>query len=96
VQTRMKKAKKELSRGNKVRVVLQFKGREKGSMEQAADKVFNAFYDHVSKIAVWEQKPQKVGELRMLAYYAPKSSQPQEATDESAVETEVTDGRAAC
>jgi translation initiation factor IF-3 len=67
----MKKARKEMSKGNKIRLVIKFKGRERESMIPLAEGIVEQMYEHLEDIALWEQKPQMRGE-RMLAYLTPK------------------------
>lgn len=71
VQVRMKKAYKELYRGNKVRIVIAFKGRENESMVDIAEGLCTSIYEHVSEFANWEQEPTLNGRT-MTAYLTPK------------------------
>jgi translation initiation factor IF-3 len=59
----MRKAHKELSKGNKVKLVVQFKGREMSSMIPIAEELLGKVFDHVHEIATYEIKPKIQGRL---------------------------------
>ena len=56
-QVRKRKAHKELSKGNKVKILVAFKGREKESMIPIARKLVDQIFEHVAGIASFENRP---------------------------------------
>lgn len=69
----MRKAKKELSKGNKIRLVFDFKRQELSSMVPLAEKIAQELYEHVKDVANWETEPTMNGR-KMIAFIAPKQS----------------------
>jgi translation initiation factor IF-3 len=74
VQVRMRKAHKELSKGNKVRLVIQFKGREMRSMIPIAEKLAHKLFEYVEEVGTWEVRP-KVQGRQMVAFITPNKPQ---------------------
>jgi translation initiation factor IF-3 len=56
LQTKSRKAKEFIEDGNKVRCVVQLKGRQK-SMPERGEIVMYKFYEMVSESAIWEDEP---------------------------------------
>lgn len=61
----MRKAHHELSKGNKVKLLVAFKGREKESMIPIARKLIEQIFQHVEEVASYENRPMLQG--RFLA-----------------------------
>jgi translation initiation factor IF-3 len=71
VQVRTKKARKELNRGNKVRLVFTFKGREEESLIELAEQICEEIFENVQSLATWESAPRLNGK-NLVAILAPK------------------------
>jgi translation initiation factor IF-3 len=56
LQTKSRKAKEFIEDGNKVRCVIQLKGRQK-SMPERGEIVMYKFFEMVSELAIWEDEP---------------------------------------
>jgi translation initiation factor IF-3 len=54
---RKRKAHKELSKGNKVKILVAFKGREKESMIPIARNLVDQIFEHVEEVATYENTP---------------------------------------
>jgi translation initiation factor IF-3 len=67
----MRKAHKELSKGNKVKLIVQFKGREIGTLQDVARSMLHSVYTHVEEVGAWEQQPRMQGR-NMFAVVVPK------------------------
>lgn len=75
LQVRMRKAHKELSKGNKVKVVVQFKGREMSSLIPTAKDLVQQLADHVEDVSTLESAPRIQGR-QLVATLNPTSRQP--------------------
>ena len=71
VQRFAKKAKKELNKGNKLRVYVQFKQGEVDSMSEQAGENLYEVHEQLSDVANWEQEPRMQAD-KLVAFLAPK------------------------
>lgn len=71
MQVRIKKARKELNRGNKVRLVITFKGREEESLIELAEQICYDIFENVQSLANWENAPRMNGK-NLVGILAPK------------------------
>lgn len=73
-QVRLKKAKQFLSKGDKVKLTLQFRGREMEFRDESA-KMFDNFMTDLGEIGNVEARPRQMGRT-MSMIIAPKKEQP--------------------
>jgi translation initiation factor IF-3 len=71
MKVQKRKAHKELSKGNKVKLIVQFKGHEIASLQDVAREMLRGVYGHVEDVGTWEQEPKMQGRS-MLAVVVPK------------------------
>lgn len=75
LNVRIRRAREHLTKGDKVKILVQFKGRERFSMADIAQALVQKLIDEVDEVAVVEQAPQMNGNM-MQAMLVPRTTVP--------------------